>query len=143
MQAATHRHVPVTMAGVFTRAGPRGRLEPRGQKAQPAGPRRLGWRPRGPAAREPAARRLCWGCSPPSGALGKRLPAAQSLLTPWGSRCYNTHLRGHWSVRNTTPNGSPQRRRHRVLRPWQLLAGAGKANHVASSTGFLKQRDVS
>ena len=25
------------MAGMFTRAGPRGRLEPRGQKAQPAG----------------------------------------------------------------------------------------------------------
>lgn len=46
-------------------------------------------------------------------------------------------------VGNTTPNGSPQTRRHRVLRPWQLLAGSGKANRVASSTGFLKQRDVS
>lgn len=93
--------------------------EPRRQKA-PLGPRRWGWRPRGPAAREPAAGRLCWGCSPPSGALGKQLPAARNLLTPWGSRCYNTHLQGHWNVSGCNPKWPPRDRA--PPSPWTLAA---------------------
>lgn len=128
------------MAGALTHAGPHacpGAPQAEGPPGQ--GPRHSVRRPRSLwLHRNQLLGGLCWGCSPPSGALGKRLPAAWSLLTPWGSRCYNTHLRGHCNVSGYSPKWLPVN--GAFPSPWQLLAGSCKANRVPGSAGLLKPR---
>lgn len=85
VHADTHRHThPCTMAS----EGPRGHPGAQWVERRPAWARAqaLGLKAPRPTAQLPGNQLLgglCWGCSPPSGALGKRLPATQ-LINPLG-----------------------------------------------------------
>lgn len=84
---------------------------PAGRRPGRPGPRSSGWRPRGPRCPGTSCWAVVLGMLAPQRGPGEAAASgSEPIITPWGSRCYNTHLRGHWNVSGIQPQMAPRRR---------------------------------